>query len=140
MGGREDLQVVAQVTNLRYENAWRASGVDGVITRLFCPTEEEKHSSYQYRYFWISHWTADIEDITKFVQPDNDNKFFQKNCGRVWIAALLWPRCSDRFLCRLEGDSSEELSTKVTDENEIVPRFWSGSNQALPCRKLDKSW
>ena len=56
VAGREKLQVVAQVTSLTYENALRASGVDGVMTRPFYTIEEEKHSSDQYRCLWISRW------------------------------------------------------------------------------------
>ena len=43
IAGREELQVVAQIASSTYDRALRASGIDGVMTRPFYTTEEEKN-------------------------------------------------------------------------------------------------
>ena len=42
IAGREELPVVAQIASSTYDGALRASGTDGVMTRPFYTTEEEK--------------------------------------------------------------------------------------------------
>ena len=42
IAGREELQVVAQIASSTFDRALRASGTDGVMTRPFYTTEEEK--------------------------------------------------------------------------------------------------
>ena len=107
--GREEPQVVAQVTSSSYENVLRASGEDGVMTRLFYTTEVEQtlfrsvplpvDFSFE-RALRMAAWfadracgvvttriglvvrvfTADFEEIVKLAQPENNIKFL----GEVW--------------------------------------------------------
>ena len=106
--GREELEVVAQIASATYDGALRASGTDGVMTRPFYTTEEDKtnfRSAPQPMDFslegalqtsWIAESgfgvvtirlglavkgkTTDFEEVVKLVQPESHTKFL----GELW--------------------------------------------------------
>ena len=83
VAGREELQVAAQVTSSTFETALRASGVDGVMTRPFHTTKEEKHSSDRYRCLSISRW---IGALSKTAWWRNNYSRFS---GELWDVSAL---------------------------------------------------
>ena len=109
IAGREELQVVAQIASSTYDRALRASGTDGVMTRPFNTTEEEKTHFQSVplpldfslegalrKTSWLAERafgvvttrlglsvrliTTDFEEVVKLVQPENYTKFL----GEMW--------------------------------------------------------
>ena len=142
--GREELHVVAQIASSSFEGALRASGTDGVMTRLFCTTEEGKNplplraftSGFLTGWslaenvlvgrscFWCGDDTLGARGNCE-SRAARELQVFGRLVGCVWTTALMGTRCCDRISCRLESEPrtwvvramEQPTSTKLQHES-----------------------
>ena len=123
VAGREELQVVAQVTSLTrrddpcspHDRRRKHSSVplpldfslDAALRKAARLADRAYGVVTASMELAVRVLAADFEEITKLVQPDNCSKFQGGSCWTCLDCRSLGPRCTDRFPCRLDGGCSD---------------------------------